>query len=143
MYKNILLPVDIMHPDSTYKAVKIVVEYAEAFGSTIHLMTVISSVGMKMVQHFFTQASMSDITASTKEKLHEFTKTHIPEAISVRHIVASGNVYESIIKVADKKIDCDLIIMAAHRPELKDYLLGPNSARVVRHSKRSVLVVRD
>jgi nucleotide-binding universal stress UspA family protein len=26
---------------------------------------------------------------------------------------------------------------------LKDYLLGPNAAKVVRHSNRSVLVVRD
>lgn len=33
--------------------------------------------------------------------------------------------------------------MAAHRPALKDYLLGPNAARVVRHSNCSVLVVRD
>ena len=37
----------------------------------------------------------------------------------------------------------DLIIMASHRPELQDYLLGPNAARVVRHANCSVLVVRD
>ena len=33
--------------------------------------------------------------------------------------------------------------MSANRPELKDYLLGPNAARVVRHSDVSVLVVRE
>lgn len=32
--------------------------------------------------------------------------------------------------------------MAAHRPELQDYLLGLNATRVVRHAKVSVLVVR-
>jgi nucleotide-binding universal stress UspA family protein len=37
----------------------------------------------------------------------------------------------------------DLIVMASHRPELKDDLLGANAARVVRPSKRSVLVVRN
>jgi nucleotide-binding universal stress UspA family protein len=36
-----------------------------------------------------------------------------------------------------------VIVLASHRPELKDYLLGPNAARVVRHAKCSVLVVRD
>ena len=59
----------------------------------------------------------------------------------MQHIVTAGNVYESIINVG-KKIHADLIVMSAHRPELKDYLLGPNAARVVRHSDRSVLVVR-
>jgi nucleotide-binding universal stress UspA family protein len=33
--------------------------------------------------------------------------------------------------------------MASHRPELSDYLLGPNAARIVRHAKQSVLVVRE
>jgi len=42
-----------------------------------------------------------------------------------------------------QKIDADLIVLGANRPDLKDYLLGPNASRVVRHSARSVLVVRD
>ena len=39
--------------------------------------------------------------------------------------------------------NADLIVMASHRPELKDFLLGPNAARVVRHANCSVLVVRE
>jgi nucleotide-binding universal stress UspA family protein len=35
-----------------------------------------------------------------------------------------------------------MIVMASHRPEMSDYLLGANAARVVRHAKISVLVVR-
>ena len=46
------------------------------------------------------------------------------------------------MKAADK-LKCDLIVMASHRPELKDYLLGPNAARVVRHARQSVFVVRE
>jgi nucleotide-binding universal stress UspA family protein len=46
------------------------------------------------------------------------------------------------MRLADK-LGCDAIVMAAHRPELRDYLLGPNAARVVRHANQSVLVVRD
>jgi len=33
--------------------------------------------------------------------------------------------------------------MASHRPQLADYLLGPNAARVLRHSKVTVMVVRE
>ena len=57
-------------------------------------------------------------------------------------MIAEGTIYERIIHCAEKT-SADLIIMGAHRPELKDYLLGPNAARVVRHAECSVLVVRD
>jgi nucleotide-binding universal stress UspA family protein len=42
---------------------------------------------------------------------------------------------------ASNRFGADLILMASHRPELKDYLLGPNASRVVRHAQCSVLVV--
>jgi universal stress protein F len=41
-----------------------------------------------------------------------------------------------------EKINADLIIMPAHRLKLQDYLLGTNTAKVVRHALCSVLVVR-
>jgi len=59
----------------------------------------------------------------------------------VRHIVAVGVVYEEVLKAA-KISEADLIVIGAHREDFKDYLLGPNAARVVRHSKCSVYVVR-
>ncbi|MFV2033769.1 MAG: universal stress protein, partial [Halocynthiibacter sp.] len=52
------------------------------------------------------------------------------------------NIYKTILTTADA-IGCDLIVMASHRPEMQDYLLGPNAARVVRHANQSVFVVRD
>ena len=55
--------------------------------------------------------------------------------------MATGTAYEEILTTA-RSFGADLIVMASHRPELKDYLLGPNAARVVRHSDVSVLVVR-
>ena len=37
----------------------------------------------------------------------------------------------------------ELIVIGSHRPEMQDYLLGPTAAKVVRHAKCSVLVVRE
>ena len=76
------------------------------------------------------------------EALHGWVKTNIPEDVRVHHIVGEGTVYEVILEIADK-IKADVVVLAAHRPELKDYLLGPNAARVVRHAACSVMVVRD
>jgi len=142
MYKDILLPIDLEHPSSWKKALPVAVEYAETSKAAIHVMTVIPDSGMAIVNHYFSKDAVKKIIEETKEKLKEFVSAQIPKSITVQHIVTTGNVYESIINAA-KRIDADLIIMSAHRPELKDYLLGPNSARVVRHSDRSVLVVRD
>jgi nucleotide-binding universal stress UspA family protein len=55
--------------------------------------------------------------------------------------VATGKAYEEILHAA-REAGSDLIVIGSHKPELRDYLLGPNAARVVRHSKCSVYVVR-
>ncbi|MDP1974723.1 MAG: universal stress protein, partial [Alphaproteobacteria bacterium] len=67
---------------------------------------------------------------------------HVPENVTVQNIVATGSVYETIVNMAEE-IKADLIVLGAHRPELKDYLIGPNASRVVRHGHCSVLVIRD
>lgn len=141
MYKDILLPIDLEHASSWKDALPVAIEHAKAFNATIHVMTVIPDSGMSIVNHYFSKDAVKKIIDETKSKLREFVEEQIPKEITVQNIVTTGNVYESIITSA-KQVDVDLIIMSAHRPELKDYLLGPNSARVVRHSDRSVLVVR-
>lgn len=143
MYKDILLPVDFSDESSWKKIVPIAKGFSDAFGSTLHVMTVVPDSGVGIVSQYFSKDAVKKVIEEINQALHEFVDKNIPEdKYKVQHIVTTGNVYESIINTA-KKIDVDLIIMSAHRPELKDYLLGPNAARVVRHSDRSVLVVRD
>lgn len=142
MYKDILFPVDITEEGSWDESLPVVLEYAKAFGATIHVVTVISDGSMSLVQQYFPKGSVQKLVEETNKSLHEFVQTYIPDDLKVQHIVAKGSVYECIIKTAEQ-IDADLIVMSAHRPELRDYLLGPNSAKVVRHSNRSVLVVRN
>ena len=142
MYKNILYPVDIAEEGSWKESLPVVVEHSKALGAKLHVMAVVSDYGMSLVQQYFPKGSIDQVVEKTKKALHEFVDENIPKEIVVRNIVAKGSVYECIIKTA-KTIDADLIVMSAHRPGLKDYLLGPNAAKVVRHSDRSVLVVRD
>ena len=52
-----------------------------------------------------------------------------------------GTVYDQVIRLADE-IDANLIVVGGGREDLKDYLLGSNTARIVRHSDRSVMVLR-
>ena len=141
MYKNILLPVDLGNESSWVKALPTAVKYCEAFGSVLHVMTVMPDFGSLMVAQFFPDDQENKMMAQVNEVLQKFVVDHVPDGIKVQHIVADGTIYKKIIDTADD-INADLIIMGSHRPELQDYLLGPNAARVVRHSAKSVLVTR-
>ena len=141
MYKDILFTVDLGEESSWRKALPVAVEYAQAFGCCLHVMTVVPGFGMSMIGQFFPQGYEEKMRERTNAELHAFVKAHVPEGVPVQHIVGEGTVYSTIIETA-KQIGADLIIMQSHRPELGDYLLGPNAARVVRHAACSVLVVR-
>lgn len=141
MYKDILLPVDLSSEASWEKALPTAVEYCQAFGSKLHLLTVVPDYGMSIVGQYFPKDYEQQVLEGAQEKLHAFAKDHVPDSVQVQHIIGHGTVYREIQRVADE-IDVDLIIMASHRPELSDYLIGPNASRVVRHVQRSVLVVR-
>jgi nucleotide-binding universal stress UspA family protein len=142
MFKEILLPVDIGNKDTQAKAISTAVEMAKAFGARLHVMTIVPDFGMSIVGSFFPANYEEKALAEADKRLHAFVKEAIPGDVSVQHIVAHGTIYEEILRFA-KKSKIDMIVMASHRPELQDYLLGPNAARVVRHANCSVTVVRD
>ena len=142
MFNHILFPVDLFHARSWWHALPVALELADKFSSKLHIMTCIPDSGMAIVNQYFSKDAVNKVVEETNEALHKFVEENIPSKYTVQHIVTTGNVYESIIRTA-QKIDCDLIVISAHRPDIKDYLLGRNSAKVVRHSDRSVLVVRE
>jgi nucleotide-binding universal stress UspA family protein len=141
MYKNILLPVDLGDPKSSREATSRAVEYAQHFGSTLRVMTVIPDFGMSIVGSFFPKGHEETMLEATRQQLHEFVQEHVPEGIQLQHIVGHGTVYEEVLRIAGE-IGADLIMLGASRPLAGKFLLGPNAARVVRHAECSVLVVR-
>lgn len=142
MYKSILLPVDLGQESSWNKALPSAVELARANSAQLHVMTVLPEFGLPMVSVNFPADYEQKALAGVSEALAEFIRRHVPEGIAVKSHVAHGTIYSEIIAAADK-LGCDLIVISSHRPEMRDYLIGPNAARVVRHAKQSVFVVRE
>lgn len=97
---------------------------------------------MAVVGSFFPDNFEKDALLATQVALDEFVNQHLPADLVASQLALHGTIYKEIIAVASSK-GCDLIILSSHRPETKDYLLGPNAARVVRHADQSVFVVRD
>jgi nucleotide-binding universal stress UspA family protein len=142
MFKEVLLTIDLNEPSSWDKALPVAIEYCQAFGARLHVFTVVPDYGMSIVAQYFPQDFEAKALSAAAEKLSALVDDKVPDEVEVQHVVGHGTVYEEILKAAHE-VNADLIVMASHRPELKDYLLGPNAARVVRHSDRSVLVVRN
>jgi universal stress protein F len=82
-----------------------------------------------------------EIVTEALARLNEIVSARAPDGMAIDTIVRHGTVYEQILLVAEE-IGADQIVIGAHRPQLSDYLLGPNTARVVRHARCSVNVVR-
>lgn len=141
MTKSILLPVDLNHASSWHKAMPQAVALARADGAVIHVLTVIPDYGMAMVGNYFPEGFAEKALETSQEVLQQLIADNIPDDIKTEAHVMHGTIYKSILKAAENN-GCDLIVMASHRSEMKDYLLGPNSARVVRHASQSVFVVR-
>ncbi len=142
MFKEILLPIDLGEMESSRKAVSTAIELSRTEGARLHLLCVVPGFGMSIVSQYFPEGFEEKSLAEAANQLDKFIAKNIPSEITSRAVVANDTVYEEILKVA-AETGCDLIVVASQRPELKDYLLGPNASRVVRHATCSVLVVRD
>ena len=140
MYDTILLPIDLNESSSWEKALPVALGQA-AGGGRLHIMTVVPDFGMAIVGSFFPPEYEKKALAEADKALDKFVSDNVPAGIEVAHTVGHGTIYKDILATAGR-IGADLIVMASHRPERSDYLLGPNAARVVRHSDKSVLVVR-
>ena len=141
MYRKILLPIDLGDIKSQRKAVKTAVQLAQSYNSTLHIMTVVPDYGMSIVGTYFPEDHAETMITDTKEKLAVYVAKNVPDGIRTKQIVAHGTIYNEILDYATKS-KANLIVIASHRPEFKDYLVGPNASRVVRHANCSTMVVR-
>ena len=142
MYDSILVPVDLNQESSWKKALPVAIDLAKINGGALHILTVIPDFGMAVVGSFFPADYAKNMLAKVETDLATFVADNIPAEVSATSEVQQGSIYKEIVRVADK-MDSTVIVMSSHGPETKDYLLGPNAARVVRHAKQSVFVVRD
>jgi len=141
VFKDILLPVDREHEASWQTSLPVAIDYCKASGARLHVLTVVPGLGVGNVSSFLPMDFEQKILDQAGQWMHAFARDHVPSGIAVQHIVGHGKVHREILRVA-AEIGADLIVMASHRPELADHLLGSNAAHVVQHAKCSVLVVR-
>ncbi len=143
MIKSVLCAIDVADAEIDKPVLIRAAKLAELEGASLDVLTVVPDYGMSVVGSHFDKDHTKAAVKKARELLVEMGDAVLGAEANakVRHVVGIGKAYEEILKTAEIA-DSDLIVIGAHQPELASYLLGPNAARVVRHSSCSVYVVR-
>ncbi len=141
MYKNILFPVDMEHTAEAKKALKIAIEEAQRSKAKLTIMTVAPGFGMPIVASFFDAQTVKKALKEVARHLKQYIDDNIPNDIETGSIVVGGNPAELIFKQNDGA-KVDLLVIASHNSQIENLLLGSCAAKVVRHSKCTVTVVK-
>ena len=149
MASKTLVPLDLADMETSAKVLAAGVDHAKQQKSNLVVMTVVPNMVTGVDFRYAIRGEMGGseeydlkaIVQDTLDRLNEVIADQLPKGMKAETIVRHGSVYEEILETAED-IKADQIVIGAHRPQLADYLLGPNTARVVRHAKCSVNVVR-
>ncbi len=136
MYKKIIVPVDMSQMERGEKILAKAMALLDD-GGEILLLSVTEDVPgyiaidlpADLIDNAVKQAELG--LAKLKEKLGAVAKTEVRIGTAAREIIAAAEDHGA-----------DLVLIASHRPDFSNYLLGSTADRVVRHAKCSVLVDR-
>lgn len=141
MFKTLLLTVDVNDLKGSARPAEVAKTMAERDGAELHIMNVVPDYGMSIVGSFFSADHNKAILQEAKVALETWAGERFADVSKVRLHVDQGTIYDLVLKEAEN-VSADAIIVGAHKSQLKDYLIGPNAARISRHAKQSVFVVR-
>lgn len=140
MFRKILVPVDLAHPSSWKHALPEAVEMARSSGGNVILVTVVREL-KAILEGVGLSFQMEERFDKATKEIRNIAASQSTSGIEIQTIVRYGGIGHEILAAADE-VGADLILLASHRPEMRDYLIGPNAAHVARHAKSSVLVLR-
>ena len=135
MYTNILVPVSF-EADRNAQGAMAIAKALSGEGATITCLHV-----MEQLPKYATEYLPADHMEKAKADVIEGLKTLIEGVENASTLVVDGHSSRTILAHADSN-DVDLIIVASHQPDMSDYLLGSTAAKVVRHAKCAVHVLR-
>lgn len=138
-FKKILVPIDLGEESSWQEALPTAIDQARHAGGELHVVTVVPEEPPQLA--WLPEDYSDKMIAHGNAQLAKLIEANVPDDMTAHPHVVQGSIYREIVRLA-KRSNIDLIVMASQRPELKDFLLGPNAARVVRHAECAVLIIR-
>lgn len=143
MTQSVLCAVDVSNGSEDAKTIQTAARLAALDGAQLDVIGVVPDFGMSQVGTFFNKDHHAKMVKEAKIQLNKIVTDALDadQNLKIRHLISTGRAYEEVLNVAAKS-NATLIVVGAHKADFKDYLLGPNAARIVRHATCSVYVVR-
>ncbi len=136
MYSRILVPIDL-HDDAKARTMIDAARQLRGATGQIVLLHVVEDIPAYVAVEL-----PSGILASQKDdSIRRLEELSLREDLKAAIDVRIGQPASAILAAADEH-GSDIVVIASHRPGFQDYLIGSTAARVVRHCKCSVLVIR-
>ncbi|SFT13081.1 Nucleotide-binding universal stress protein, UspA family [Sulfitobacter marinus] len=135
MYKNIVIPVILDHPEKNKAAFEAARALADE-GAHFTLLHVLEDIPV-YVSEYVPNDFVVEARKTLRSKLDELSKT-LPNCHAA---ITEGRPGTQILKWAEQN-NSDCIVIASHRPNISDILLGSVAHYVVRHAKCAVHVIR-
>ena len=135
MYRNILVPI-LLDKDHDTAGSYEVAQAIAADDATYHVIHV-----MESMPAYATAQIPQNLLDETRLHVMEETKASAAALPNAEVHLVNGHPGAAILDYANKH-GCDCIVVASHRPGMEDFFLGSTAARVVRHAKCAVHVVR-
>jgi len=135
MYNNILVPVSFEADRNAQGAMAIAKALCVEGGqiTCLHVLEQLPKYATEYLPDGHLETAKADVVEGLKSLVDG-----VPNATTM---VVDGHSSRTILGHADNN-DVDLIIVASHQPGMQDYLLGSTAAKVVRHAKCAVHVLR-
>jgi nucleotide-binding universal stress UspA family protein len=135
MYERILVPVSF-DAERNAKGAMAVATALCAKGGAITCLHV-----LEQLPGYATQYLPEGHLEATKQEIMHGLQALVDPVDGATATVVEGHASRSILSHAEHN-NIDLIIIASHQPGMQDYLLGSTAAKVVRHAKCAVHVLR-
>ncbi len=136
MYKNILVPIVFNHDPSEKEALAVAHDLIQEGGKVTLLHVLEEMPGYVSAQ--LPKDILQNTVAESRAMLESIAEKS-PNPVNIA--VETGHSGRTILDYAEKS-NSDCIVISSHKPGFGDYLLGSTAARVVRHAKCAVHVLR-
>jgi len=140
MTRRIVAAVDMEDESLMEKILRTAADLAGLYGAQVTVVHVMPTLPGDVMTHLpadFHERAVREVT----DRLQALAAKAGLAPQSVQIAVRTGSIYMEILAQAEED-DADLIVIGCHSPEIADYLLGSNAARVIRRAPCSVYAVR-
>lgn len=138
LFNRILVPLDCVEPRQ--EVLDYALELAQKDNGELVLLYVVENPVFP-VEMMDIDLRMEEVAEHAGERLANLVNQTIGNKARHRHLVAQGSISEQIVATADRE-QVDVIVMAtdAHS-EIRKFLIGSITERVVRHAHQPVLAL--